>query len=337
LGLFSGIYRLGLECREFLYESGIKKIRRLPANVISIGNITLGGTGKTPAVIALAQEAQKRGFKPCILTRGYKGKAAGPCLSSRDNKLFKNTAFAGDEAVLMSYRLRDVPIVKGRNRFLSGVYALGELGRESINVFILDDGFQHRSLYRDMDIVLIDATTPFGNEMLFPDGILREPLESLKRADIVVITKSDNAGQEIIHKIEDTIKQYNPDVLIYSARHKPVSLIYASGKSEDLDFLSNRKIYAFSAIANHKYFISLLKSLGASIIKSKAFRDHYNYSQRDINKIHKEAGDVDIVITEKDLMKLNELKLPEKISALRIDFSIDKGFYEHQFGSLKNV
>jgi tetraacyldisaccharide 4'-kinase len=331
LGLISRIFSAALTCREYFYNSGFKKTRNLPLPVISIGNITLGGTGKTPAVIALSQEAQKRGLRPCILTRGYKGRVKGPCLSTKNSDIFHKAELAGDEAAYMSYRLRDVPIVKGKNRFLAGVYALGSIGRESIDIFILDDGFQHRALSRDLDILLIDATRPFGNEMLFPEGILREPLESIRRADIALITKSDGAGLETIREIEYRINLYNPDVPVYTARHMPTSVILTSGGSESPDFLAGRDIYVFSGIANPAHFESLLKTMGANIVKVKKFRDHYNYSQRDINSIKKEANNLDIITTEKDLVKLKNLELPEKLSALRIDFSVDESFYDRIF------
>jgi tetraacyldisaccharide 4'-kinase len=333
LGILSAIYRTGLSCRKLLYKSGLKKSKKLPVKVISIGNITLGGTGKTPAVIASALEAKTRGFKPCILTRGYKGKTRPPCLTDSKTKEFLETRQTGDETVLMAESLRDVPIVKGKNRFLSGAYALGGLGPDSINVFILDDGFQHWSLYRDVDVILIDASNPFGNEKLFPEGILREPIESLSRADIIVITKSDMVDEESISSIKQRIKQYNPEAPIYTARHKPVSLINISGETRSLDWLSNKNIYAFAGIANIRYFKFMLKTLGANIIKFKKFRDHYFYSQNDLKKIKKESEGLEIVTTEKDLVKLRELDVPGNISALKIEFSIDKDFYNHLFGT----
>ncbi len=334
MGLLSAIYKTALTGRSFLYKKGIKKIKNLPARVISIGNLTLGGTGKTPAVIAMAQEAKKRGFKPCVLTRGYKGTTKRPCFAGKDSKQLLSTYHAGDEAVLMVYRLKNIPIVKGRNRFLAGVYALGELGVDSINMFILDDGFQHRALHRDIDILLIDASNPFGNEKLFPEGRLREPLDSINRADIIVITKADMASKESITVLTQKIKQFNSKAPVYTASHKPTALLNVLGKDIGLDVLNNKKIYALAGIANPLYFKNLLISKGADIIKFKTFRDHYNYSQRDLNKIKKDAENLKIITTEKDFVKLKELDLPENIFALRVDFSIDANFYTHVFDIL---
>jgi len=325
---------MALSGREFLYKTGLIKTKKLPAKVISIGNITLGGTGKTPAVIALAQEVKNSGLKPCILTRGYKGKAKGPCLSSKNNKHFLKTHLVGDEAALMAYRLKDIPVVKGVNRFLSGVYALGELGPGAINVFILDDGFQHKALFRDIDILLVDATNPFGNERLFPEGILREPLDSMKRADIVVITKCDMVDEEPLNLIKHKIRQYNPNAHVYNARYEPASLIHVSGKTYNIESIYNRKVYVFSGIANPSYFQSILKVKGANIVKLKTFRDHHYYTRRDINKIIKEAQGADIITTEKDIIKLKDMELPDNIFALRIEFVVDKGFYEEVFSRI---
>lgn len=334
MGILSAIYKTALSGRGLLYRKGIKKTKKLPAKVISIGNLTLGGTGKTPAVIAIAQEAKKRGFKPCVLTRGYKGKTKRPCLSSKDKKYFLSTQLAGDEAVLMAYRLKDIPVVKGQNRFVAGVYAMGELGVDAINMFILDDGFQHWALHRDMDILLIDASNPFGNEKLFPEGILREPLDAMNRAGIIVITKADMVNKESITAITQKIKQFNTKTPIYTASHKPTVLLNTSGETTELEMLINKKIYAFAGIANPSYFKKVLTSKGADIVQFKTYRDHYNYSQRDINKIKKDAGDMKIITTEKDFVKLSELDMPENIFALRVDFSIDDTFYNHIFDVL---
>ncbi|MBS1111922.1 MAG: lpxK, partial [Nitrospirae bacterium] len=169
MGLLSGIYGIVLRIARLL-----KKPKTLPYKVISIGNITLGGTGKTPAVIALAEEAKRRGFQPCILTRGYKGKAKGPCFVTKGEEPLLDVSQAGDEAYLMSEALSGVVIIKCADRYEGGMFALNSqlLTLNSQLIFILDDGFQHCQLNRDKDIVLIDATNPFDNGKLFPEGRL---------------------------------------------------------------------------------------------------------------------------------------------------------------------
>jgi tetraacyldisaccharide 4'-kinase len=330
------LYRAVLWGKRALYNIGITKTNRLPVKVVSIGNLTLGGTGKTPAVIAVALEAKKRGLKPCILTRGYKGKAKGPCIMDKDNEEFFNVSQAGDETVLMVQNLVDIPVVKGKNRFLAGGYALDEVGTYDIDTFILDDGFQHWGLYRDIDVLLIDASNPFGNGRLFPEGMLREPIKSMNRADIIVITKADMTSGETVTNIIQKIKRYNSKAPVYTACHKPVSLIDISGETRNLDVLSNNRLYTFAGIANTIYFQSILRSCGADIVKFKKFRDHYHYNQRDINNIRREAQGLDIITTEKDLIKLNGLDLPDNIYALKIEFSIDSEFYISIFGGGHN-
>lgn len=304
---------------------------RLPAAVISIGNLTLGGTGKTPAVIALAEEAGSRGLNPCVLTRGYGGKAKRPCISTKDRKHFLKSDLVGDEAALMAYRLQGVPVVKGKNRFLAGMYAMGETGAGAIDCFILDDGFQHLALYRDLDILLIDATNPFGSGRVFPEGILREPVEALSRADIAVITKAEDRYSASILSSCERIAHYKPDLPVYTARHKPESLVHVTGKVYPLQHLMNEKVYAFAGIANTGYFASLLQELGAVIHNRTWFRDHHRYSKRDIERIVKRSGGGKIVTTEKDLIKLKDLGIPDNVFALRIAFTVEPAFYDRVF------
>ncbi|MBI4654193.1 MAG: tetraacyldisaccharide 4'-kinase [Nitrospirae bacterium] len=384
MGLLSTIYSLILSGRSLFYKTGLKKTKILPAKVISIGNLTLGGTGKTPAVIALAEEIKRQGFNPCILTRGYKGKTKGPCfvkasneLQVTSNKLKKKnskdsllvtrySSLFGDEPVLMAERLKNVPIVKCADRYKGGIFALNSslVTRHFSLVFILDDGFQHISLHRDIDILLIDATNAFGNGKLFPEGILREPLRAIKRAHVIVLTKTDAISDETFMSQRDTkdnennppsppfskggmggfpgeinvirtkIRQYNIDAPIYNALHKPESIISADGTIKDLSFINQKKIYAFSGIANPPHFKTMLLSMGANVIRFKTFKDHYKYKQQDIDEIIKEAERLEIITTEKDMVKLKKFKLPENFYALRIAFSIEKAFYNYIFDNI---
>lgn len=327
---------MGLSCKK--YFCGIPN--KLPSKVISIGNLTLGGTGKTPAVIAVAQEAKKRGHNPCILTRGYKGKAKDISFVSRGEGPLLSPLEAGDEAYLMAETLRRVTIIKGRDRFKAGIAALDNAQLAIVNLqapalFILDDGFQHWKLHRDVDVLLIDATNPFGNGKLFPEGIMREPFSAMKRAHIFVITKADMAARGAITAITGKIKQFNRDAPIFTASHKPAGLITASGEIRDLDSLRNKRIYAFSGIANPAYFQSTLTSSGGQITGARKFRDHYAYKQKDLDEMRREAQGLEIITTEKDLVKLRGLNMPDNLSALRIEFSIDNEFYDQLFRRVK--
>jgi tetraacyldisaccharide 4'-kinase len=335
LGPFSAVYRTILACRSFFY-SHINKPGRLPARVISIGNLTLGGTGKTPAVIAVAKHARSLGLDPVVLTRGYKGRIKGPAFVSKGHETLLEPEDAGDEACLMAEQLSGVPVVIGRKRFLAGKFALENLDpkideAEYHTLFILDDGFQHLALHRDTDVLLIDATSPFGNGRLFPEGRLREPLNAMKRAGIIVITKSDMAGRVAIESTIQKIKKHNPDASIYAANHQPTALINLSAQTEALDTLKDKKLYLFSGIANPSYFQAILTSKGAEVVSFKKFRDHYSYKQSDIDKILKSAGDMDIITTEKDMVKLRGLENTENIKALKIEFSVEDAFYDELF------
>ncbi len=202
MNLIEGLYYIGYSIKKY---NDLKNQKKLPFKVISIGNITVGGTGKTPAAIAIAEEAKRRGFVPVILTRGYKGKIKGPCFVSKGEGPLLSEEDAGDEPIIMAEKLKGVPIVKGENRYDAGILAIENLKSEISNLksqilFILDDGFQHWKLFRDKDLMLIDGTNPFGNKRLLPVGPLREPLRAIGRADIVVITKTNMlSSQSTVH------------------------------------------------------------------------------------------------------------------------------------------
>ncbi|KWT86802.1 tetraacyldisaccharide 4'-kinase [Candidatus Magnetominusculus xianensis] len=315
-------------------QRALKRRGRLPHPVVSIGNLTVGGTGKTPAAVVLAKEAQRRGLTPVILTRGYKGTIKGPCFVSRGNGPILTAKEGGDEPVLMANRLPGVEIIKGSNRYEAGL--LSERG----DFFILDDGFQHWGLHRDVDIVLIDGINPFGSGGLLPTGRLRQPIEALKRADFIVKTKM----------LISTKEPYTPGYLIngtaipppassgfiYGAAHTPSQLLGLDGTTYPLSHISGRRVLAFCAIGNPAGFsqtlFSLGSSLGAEIVQMTAFRDHHYYTDADALKIRKtaEAYRAELILTtEKDLLKLP--KIMSDALALCIDFTIDAGFYDEVF------
>lgn len=331
---------MGLICKQLSARP-----RRLPAAVISVGNLTLGGTGKTPAVIAIAEEARKRGLSPCVLTRGYRGRSKGPCFV--ESRTLRNEAGAitfcedpGDEPALMGERLQDIPVVKCADRYAGGLFYLDSAlssGR-SHHLFILDDGFQHWRLHRDVDILLVDATDPFGNERLFPEGRLREPLSAMKRAHAIVITRTDTAGKETGTKILQRIRTYNPEAPVYMSSHRPYCLVERDGGQKGIDTLRGRKVHAFAGIANPEHFRDTLASIGARVASFSSFSDHHRYTQKDFDRIGEQASGAEMVITtEKDLVKLRKFTLPDNLYALRIMFSVEEGFYSHIFGALSSI
>jgi tetraacyldisaccharide 4'-kinase len=315
------------------------KPRRLPYPVISIGNLTVGGTGKTPAVMALAERAKETGFHPVILTRGYRGGRKGSCFVSTGAGPLYSPQETGDEPYLMAKRLKGVTIVKGADRYEAGMLAInrseGGLDKEGKGpLFIVDDGFQHWGLQRDIDILLIDAVNPFGNGKLLPEGILREPLSSIKRADLIVLTKSDLIDERSIAETAETIRKTAPQTPVFRARHRPAELIAPDGTTHRTDSFRGRRVLAFAGIANPVYFQALLRAVGMDIVDFIPFRDHHDYSEGDIQEIKSRAMGLDMVTTEKDLVKLEGASLPGNLYALRIEFSVDAELYENIFRRL---
>jgi tetraacyldisaccharide 4'-kinase len=368
---------------EFLYYLGysikkryaLKNQKRLSHKVISIGNLTLGGTGKTPATIALAEEAKKRGFKPCILTRGYKGRAKGPCFVSRGEGPLLDEYQAGDEALLMAKKLKGIPIVKGKDRYEAGMFAIQNLKSQIPDLksilFILDDGFQHWGLSRDRDILLIDSINPFGNRRLLPLGSLREPISAIKRADIIVMTKVPGDQQSAfsnqksvdtpspshpprgcgmgrgerrqrsgVKALSEEIRRYNTRASIFSTEHRPSAFVTTKGETLPLKWAKGKSFFGFCGIGNPISFKETLLSVDIELTGFKTFRDHYRYNQDDIQLITKDAkkcGAEWIVTTEKDIMRLEGLEVPENLISLGIEFYIDEGFYEEIFKTVINT
>lgn len=290
------IYYLGYQVDK-LYKTHFAKA--LPHPVISIGNITLGGTGKTPTVISLAKWLQASGYYPIILTRGYKGKAQGPCVvtdCANAVRLF------GDEPVMMLRHLNSIPIIKCADRYLGGLFALKHLSLSNKKVvFVLDDAFQHYKLKRDIDIVLIDGARPLKELKLLPVGRLREPLQSLSRAHMLVITKQDNIPlRELLHR-------YAAQTQIFFASYSLEAVKNFDNTAVSLETLKAQSLYAFCAVANPEFFSSSLRQVGLNVVGLKAFRDHHCYSLDDLQAVAKSArllGAQALITTDKDIVKI---------------------------------
>jgi len=337
VNLFEKIYYKGYRYRT---DRDLKEMKTLPLPVISVGNITTGGTGKTPAVIAIASEAKKRGLSPCVLTRGYRGRLRGPVFVSEENY----ASDMGDEPLLIASRLHDVPVVKCPDRYEGGMFALENL-EDSPGLFILDDGFQHRRLRRDMDVVLINALDPFGGRRLLPFGRLREPLEELSRSGCIVITKASGTDDGMIEALTADIRKYNFDAPVHVSSHMSSHVMIGvshhekavdvDAGMEPIEWLKGRKVFAFCAIAGPESFMRSLKEAGAIITGSKAFRDHHVFRHSDlksITELARESGADWIMTTEKDIMRLRALKeTPVNCASLGIEFHVDKGFFDYIF------
>lgn len=311
LYLFSLLYGVVIKIMIYLARFYPQK---LGAKVISVGNITLGGTGKTCLVEYISDFLKGAGRRPAVLTRGYGRKNCEGKPATCDYEMM------GDEAYMLSKKLGDVPVIVDADRAKGAKKALAEFKSDTL---VLDDGFQQWKLNKDLEIVLIDAVNPFGNHRLIPRGILREPLSSLKRADIFILTKT-NINPET-GDLRKKLAAINPRADIFEGRHEPRGLFYIDEPGVFLngDTIKGKKVALFSGIGDPASFENLILSLGAEIGAAFRFPDHHNYSKKDIEKIisiSKEKRIDTIVTTEKDAARLEG---PEaKILVLRIEIRI---------------
>jgi len=316
----SVLYGTALYLRWILFRLHLFKRKKISCPVISVGNITLGGTGKTPTVIQIAGLLLRNNGRPAVVSRGYGRKdVAETIVVSDGNSVLVDTRLGGDEPVLIGSKLAGIPVIVGKNRYQAALLAL-QLFKP--DVIVLDDGFQHVQLKRDLDIVLLDSGNPFGNGRLFPAGILREPPNALRRADAVLITKMDNATD--LKALKETI-QRNTRARIFTSRQVPVDLIdYRSNDIKQLSALRGSKVLALSGIARPDSFTGLLASLGADIVATCTYPDHFDYQKSDLAAVFQKAADEKIsmiVTTEKDAIRLQNLHA-DGIWALRIELSI---------------
>ena len=301
------LYGFGTNIRNYLYDRGIFRFADLGRPTISIGNITAGGTGKTPIAAAVAGILAERGENVCILTRGYGRKDQNERVVVSDGKnVLADARTGGDEPVELANRLLGKAIViADANRVSAAAWAIENF---DVSVFVLDDGFQHRKAKRDLDIVLIDATNPFGGGMI-PAGTLREPLANLKRADAIIITRSDliDSTGELVEKL----RAFDPNAPIFTAKNS-ITKIRDLKSGDSLSELPQRT-FAFCALGNPNSFFELLKLNDCEPVGIKAFRDHYFYSENDITELTteaKKAGADSLITTAKDAVKLPPTDFP---------------------------
>ncbi len=325
LAFFSLFYGALQRLRYGAYGRGMLKRKTLPGRVISVGNITAGGTGKTPAVAALAQWAVSKGIRACIISRGYGGSYDGPVLAVSDGeRVLADSRLSGDEPALLAEKVPGCPVVLSRKRYLGGIYAREKFGSE---LFILDDGFQHMQLMRDLNLLLMDAHEPFGNGHLLPRGPLREPLDQLRRADAFILTRFEkNGGDRTLAFLR---KKY-ADIPVFCADHVPEGVIFPRLKRRDPpSMLNEKRVVAFAGIGNPKAFRKTLEDLGARVLAFRGFRDHYAYQKEDLAhlvRLKEKAGAEAILTTEKDWMRMSRL-WPDcsEIAYLTIAFSFLPG------------
>ncbi len=316
-------FRLGAGLHCLAYRRGWLRTHQLGRPVVSVGNLTVGGSGKTPLVALVAEMFLKRGWKPAILTRGY-GRRRGPdlveiapALAGEHRK--PDPREVGDEPALLARRLPTVPIVVSADRYRAGRLAEERYG---VDVHILDDGFQHLALARDVDIVALDGTRPLPGEALLPAGPMREPLTALSRAHIVVLTRAELATSTDLDSIEMQVRRLNPEVEIFTSRTKLCGVADVfEGNRDDSKFqcsdcsgserVVGKKVYAFCGIGNPEAFGRDLERWGFSVVGTRFFPDHHVYTGKDLAGLldaRVKSGALGLVTTEKDVMNLENVR-----------------------------
>ena len=343
LFVISRFYRNAVQFRYWLYDKGIYRRNPLGCLVVSIGNLTCGGTGKTPVVEVFARTLSKKGRKIAILSRGYKSKDRSflekmkvlsnskkneipPRIVSDGKNLLLNSATAGDEPYMLASNLKNVLVFVDKDRVKSGRYAISE---HEVDTLILDDGFQYLDLKPHINIVLVDSTSPFHNHHTLPRGLLREPIKNIRRADYVFLTKS-NGGNHIRH-LKKFIEHHNRHAEIIECCHKPLYIenVFKKGKRLQLSFLKDNKVATICGIASPQGFEDFLSDQGAELVYKKRFADHHRYAQQEmidfVNKA-KDAGASCILTTEKDAVRMPRMsRLDIPFYFLRIEIDILSG------------
>ena len=312
------VYALLQRLRAWLYRSGVLSSKRLPRPVISVGNIAVGGTGKTPVTAYIARQLLAQGVRVVVLSRGYGGSREGQTAIVSDGKSLLLTADeCGDEPFLLARTIPDLMVVIGPDRHTAGLLALGSLNPD---VFLLDDGFQHLRLRRDLNILLLDYWRPFGNGWTLPAGLLREPPSATRRADLVIQTRCP-AGVEVTGLVSA-----RPHC---SARHLLADVIpFTGGEVHSLDALRGKKLLAFAGIAEPDGFFTGLREHGLNLVATLNFPDHAVYDGVALLEIADQlrtSGADLAVTTEKDGVKLKALPpdVAEKIVLVRLELSFD--------------
>ena len=345
LQVMSWLFSIVAQSRLWLYQHRILHDQPLGCLVVVVGNLTVGGTGKTPVVEKFARALRDRGRKVAILSRGYKSKAPPfwkkwwfalthteeppPRIVSDGERVLLNSEDAGDEPYMLARNLPGVIVLVDKNRVKAGAFAIKRFGCDTL---VLDDGFQYLPLKGRLNLLLVDKTNPFGNGHLLPRGILREPIKHLKRASYIFLTKS-NGHRDL--ELEALIKKHNPTADLIECAHRPQYLqrfgfaAEAPGAREPLSFLKGRRVAAFSGIATPESFEKFLRELGAKLVARERYLDHYRYTDEDVDALFdlaREEGAECLVTTEKDAVRLPENRVfPLPLFYLRLEIDIISG------------
>lgn len=309
LRVFSLPYRAVVAIRNRMFDWGLRSMQSPAVPVISLGNLTTGGTGKTPFVAYLTRWFQQQGLQVALLSRGYRALPGA----------------VNDEKLLLDRLCPGVPHYQNPHRCASATQAVAD----GAQLLILDDGFQHRKLARDLDIVLIDAVCPWGYGFLLPRGLLREPKSSLRRADFVILTRTDQCSPAALENLTNEIVRIFPRDRIAYAVFRPGGLVNVSGETQSLESVAGKKVWAFCAIGNPEGFRQTLENAGFSIAGMQVFPDHHHYSSDELQEMgtRAAAASADLILTTgKDLVKISEQKfLGIPVWAVEIGAEITEG------------
>lgn len=336
----SYIFKAIVKARYFLYDKRVFKDNYLGCLVIVVGNLTVGGTGKTPVVEKIARELTASGKKVAILSRGYKSKSDGfftklknyfthgevspPKVVSDGETVFLDSLVAGDEPYMLARNLKGVAVVVDKNRVKAGHFAVKNFG---VDVLILDDGFQYLPLKGQLQVLLVDKTNPFGNKHLLPRGILREPVSHLKRASYVLLTKSDGNRDM---PLENFIRKYNKSAEMIECEHSIQYLLnFHTNERAEMSIMKRQDIACFSAIAVPEGFEKFLVREQANIVHKERFLDHHRFTQLELDDFFAEAkenGAKFVVTTEKDAVRIaKDYKTPIPLYFTKLDINILSG------------
>jgi tetraacyldisaccharide 4'-kinase len=307
LFFLSFLFSLGIKARFFIYKFKLSRPVDLSVPVISVGNLTWGGTGKTPLVELILIYLSSKGIKPALLTRGY----------------------GHDEDRLIASKLPNITVIKGKKRASN---AINFQETQNADIFVLDDGFQHFKIKRDIDIVTINATQPFGNGLLVPAGILREPPEALRRAHIAVITKTDLVTEQSLAALKNKVRGISPVIDIYCSQHTPKFFYTADGEKKPLEYIKGKNIVCVSGLADNDSFIKTIQRLDGIVGRNLSYIDHHRYVEYDLIELKNILQDLNISIvatTEKDWVKLENIRLSMlgkgiEFLILRIELEVEK-------------
>lgn len=343
LFVLSRLYRRAVQFRHWIYDKRIFRNKALGCLVVSIGNLTCGGTGKTPVVEVFAKTLSQKGRRVAVLSRGYRSKDRSvwqklkerfsskrhevpPRVVSDGESLLLDSSSAGDEPYMLASNLRNVVVLVDKDRVKSGLYAISEFEADTL---ILDDGFQYLDLKPRLNIVLVDSTQPFHNHHVLPRGLLREPIKNIRRADYIFLTKS-NGGRHLRH-IKNFLRKHNRRAEIIECRHEPKYLedVFDKKEQKDLSYLKGRKIAALSGIANPRSFEEFLEHFGSEIVHVERFMDHHRYTQQElidfVNKSKQQQAEI-IVTTEKDAVRFPRLDRRDiPVYFMRVEIGIISG------------